>query len=76
MRTLDAYEEILKDNSTLVLSASSNLFRLLIDGVPAAGDAERTSEASPASETKDNKESIHQETTPDETVPTTEDDAS
>lgn len=34
MRTLDAYRTILNDKTTLVLSASSNMLKLLTDGVP------------------------------------------
>lgn len=33
-RTLDAYRKILNDKTTLVLSASSNMLKLLTDGVP------------------------------------------
>jgi membrane protease subunit HflC len=36
-RTLDAYRKILNDKTTLVLSASSGMLKLLTDGVP--GDA-------------------------------------
>lgn len=35
MRTLDAYRTILNDKTTLVLSASSSLLKLLTEGVPA-----------------------------------------
>lgn len=34
MRTLDSYKSILGERTTLVLSASSNLFRLLTNGLP------------------------------------------
>ena len=34
MRTLDAYRTILNDKTTLVLSASSNLLKMLSEGVP------------------------------------------
>ena len=34
MRTLDAYQIILNERTTLVLSASSNLLKLLTEGVP------------------------------------------
>ncbi|HLQ43254.1 MAG TPA: hypothetical protein VK137_00880, partial [Planctomycetaceae bacterium] len=33
-RTLDAYRKILNDKTTLVLSASSGLMKLLTEGVP------------------------------------------
>ena len=39
MRTLDAYRTILNDKTTLVLSASSSLLKMLTEGVPA--DEER-----------------------------------
>jgi len=45
MRTLDAYRTILNDKTTLVLSASSNLLKMLSEGVP--GDV-KTGEAKPA----------------------------
>ncbi len=35
MRTLDAYRTILNDKTTLVLSASSNMLKMLTEGVPA-----------------------------------------
>lgn len=34
VRTLDAYRKVLNEKTTLVLSASSNLLKLLVDGVP------------------------------------------
>ena len=34
MRTLDAYRTILNDKTTLVLSASSSLLKMLTEGVP------------------------------------------
>ncbi len=45
MRTLDAYRTILNDKTTLVLSASSSLLKMLSEGVP--GDA-KPSEVKPA----------------------------
>jgi membrane protease subunit HflC len=36
LRTLDAYRTILNDKTTLVLSASSSLFKMLTEGVPAS----------------------------------------
>jgi modulator of FtsH protease HflC len=36
LRTLDAYKTIINEKTTLVLSASSNLLKLLVDGVPEA----------------------------------------
>lgn len=36
MRTLDAYRTILNDKTTLVLSASSNMLKMLTEGVPDA----------------------------------------
>ncbi len=45
MRTLDAYRTILNDKTTLVLSASSSLLKMLSEGVPADAKA---SEAKPA----------------------------
>ncbi len=37
MQTLDAYRKILNERTTLVLSASSNLLRLLTEGIPELG---------------------------------------
>ena len=37
VKTLDSYEKILSDKTTLVLSASSNLLKLLVTGVPELG---------------------------------------
>ncbi|MFM9960274.1 MAG: protease modulator HflC [Planctomycetaceae bacterium] len=37
MRTLDAYRTILNDKTTLVLSASSSMLKMLTEGVPDAG---------------------------------------
>jgi modulator of FtsH protease HflC len=37
LKTLDSYETILNDKTTLVLSASSNLLKLLVTGVPELG---------------------------------------
>ena len=34
VKTLDTYEQILNENTTLVLSASSSLLKLLVDGIP------------------------------------------
>jgi membrane protease subunit HflC len=34
LRTLDAYRDVINDRTTLVLSASSRLFRLLTEGLP------------------------------------------
>jgi membrane protease subunit HflC len=45
LRTLDSYKTIINEKTTLVLSASSSLLKLLVDGVPAASAA--TSVASP-----------------------------
>lgn len=39
LRTLDSYKTIINDKTTLVLSASSNLLKLLVDGIPEASDA-------------------------------------
>jgi membrane protease subunit HflC len=46
LRTLESYRRILSPETTLVLSTSSHLFRLLTDGVPQ--DAERNTEPAPA----------------------------
>jgi hypothetical protein len=37
LRTLESYRRILSPESTLVLSTSSHLFRLLTEGVPEEG---------------------------------------
>ncbi len=34
LQTLDAYKKLLNDKTTLVMSASSSLFKLLVEGVP------------------------------------------
>jgi membrane protease subunit HflC len=45
LQTLDTYRNILNEKTTLVLSASSNLFKLLTDGVPnGAGDKQHMPE--------------------------------
>jgi membrane protease subunit HflC len=49
MRTLDSYKSILGERTTLVLSASSNLFRLLTKGIPGG------SESTPVPKTLDSK---------------------
>ena len=36
LRTLDSYKAIINEKTTLVLSASSSLLKLLVDGVPNA----------------------------------------
>lgn len=49
MRTLDAYRTILNDKTTLVLSASSSMLKMLTDGVPdAAAPTKPKSVAEPA----------------------------
>ncbi len=48
LRTLDSYKSIINEKTTLVLSASSSLLKLLVDGVPDASVA--ASAASPATE--------------------------
>jgi len=50
LRTLDSYKSIINEKTTLVLSASSSLLKLLVDGVPAARAA--TSTASPTTNTE------------------------
>ncbi len=42
MRTLDAYRTILNDKTTLVLSASSNMLKMLTDGVPGEVNSSET----------------------------------
>lgn len=43
-RTLQTYRQILNERTTLVLSASSNLLKMLTDGVPEAGGPDRKPE--------------------------------
>lgn len=38
LRTLDSYKKIINNKTTLVLSASSSLLKLLVDGIPEPGD--------------------------------------
>lgn len=38
LRTLDSYKKIINNKTTLVLSASSSLLKLLVDGIPEASD--------------------------------------
>lgn len=38
VRTLDTYRNVLNEKTTLVLSASSNLLKLLVDGIPELSD--------------------------------------
>ena len=45
LKTLDSYETILNDKTTLVLSASSNLLKLLITGVPELEDDSASEES-------------------------------
>lgn len=47
-RTLDAYRKILNDKTTLVLSSSSSLLKLLTDGVPLPTATPSTPNAQPA----------------------------
>ena len=59
LRTLDSYKKIINNKTTLVLSASNNLLKLLVDGIPepsdvlpppgGAGGAPADPEAEPAS---------------------------
>lgn len=39
LQTLDAYKKVLNERTTLVLSASSSLFKLLVEGVPPSSPA-------------------------------------
>lgn len=47
LRTLDTYRKILNERTTLVLSASSNLLKLLRDGVPEMDSPPRPGDSSP-----------------------------
>lgn len=38
LQTLDAYKQILNERTTLVLSASNSLLKLLVDGIPVAAE--------------------------------------
>ena len=51
-RTLDAYRKILNEKTTLVLSASSNLLKLLTEGIP---DAEKLPTKESPTDAKDGK---------------------
>lgn len=54
LTTLDAYRKILNERTTLVLSASSNLLKLLTEGLPEPeGPAAQPSDGSPGSEGDD-----------------------
>lgn len=48
MRTLDTYRRILNEKTTLVLSASSNLLKMLSEGVPEEGTSNAEPSTSPA----------------------------
>ena len=50
LRTLDSYKSIINEKTTLVLSASSGLLKLLVDGVPDASVG--ASASSPLTETQ------------------------
>jgi membrane protease subunit HflC len=51
LQTLDAYKQILNDRTTLVLSASNSLLKLLVDGIPTPPVAPRPrSDSQPAAE--------------------------
>lgn len=41
VQTLEAYKQILNDRTTLVLSASSRLMKLLVEGIPSSSDTTR-----------------------------------
>ena len=47
MRTLDTYRSILNEKTTLILSASSNLLKLLTEGIPDAVDLPPVEKKSP-----------------------------
>lgn len=55
LRTLDSYKAIINEKTTLVLSASSSLMKLLVDGVPNASAA-----ASSPGEKKDDQEATNE----------------
>lgn len=46
LQTLDAYKQILNERTTLVLSASNSLLKLLVEGVPAPPESPRAKEPS------------------------------
>jgi membrane protease subunit HflC len=59
MTTLDAYRKILNERTTLVLSASSNLLKLLTEGLPEIEpQPARPSETSPSAEPEDVPERV------------------
>lgn len=45
LRTLDSYKKIINNKTTLVLSASSSLLKLLVDGIPEPSDVSSPSDA-------------------------------
>ena len=45
LRTMQTYKRILNERTTLVLSASSELLKMLTDGIPAPGKKDRNSGA-------------------------------
>jgi len=57
LRTLDSYKKIINNKTTLVLSASSSLLKLLVDGIPEPSDVsslpETADEVATSSKTKD-----------------------
>jgi len=61
VKTLDSYEQILNENTTLVLSASSSLLKLLVDGIPEnlparpPGLQDETQDVKPVTESADDR---------------------
>ena len=53
LRTLDSYKSIINEKTTLVLSASSSLLKLLVDGVPDASAAVSSDNAAQDSDPKE-----------------------
>lgn len=66
LKTLDSYKSIINEKTTLVLSASSSLLKLLVDGIPdsVASSAHDTRQPTPAL-----PPSTPVETTPDSSLP-------
>jgi membrane protease subunit HflC len=48
LQTLEAYKQILNDKTTLILSASNGLLKLLVEGVPASAESDRPPESQPS----------------------------
>ena len=68
MQTLDAYRKILNERTTLVLSASSNLLKLLTEGIPELGEPPASDPQTPTkAAATGNGEKVS--TTPDDATP-------